>query len=74
LAIVLAILGVIAGLIFSGGVGQGPISGLSGAGIAGGGFLGGLVLLVVNILGGYLGGKLGGPSERQTRETSSRVR
>jgi hypothetical protein len=33
-----------------------------------------LVLLVVNILAGYLGGRLSESSGTQTRQTSSRVR
>ena len=76
LAVIFTVLGVLISLISSGG-GPGLVSGVStieGVSIVGGGLLAGLIFLVVNILGGYLGGKLSESFGTRTRQTSSRVR
>ncbi len=65
LAVILAILGVVAGLIFSGGqvTGLQSITTLEGVGLASGGALATIAVLIANILGGYVGGKISGPEE-----------
>ena len=73
LAVILAILGLLVMLISGGGDAQFP-SAAAVFDFAGGGILFGLILLVVNIAGGYLGGRLGEPSGTQSQQTSSRVR
>ncbi|MGH3086205.1 MAG: hypothetical protein ACRDSJ_02655 [Rubrobacteraceae bacterium] len=76
LAIILAVLGVVAGLVFSGG----QLSGLQnisfgeGLGLAGGGLLAFLSVVIVNVLGGYVGGKISGPDEGPAASRPSRVR
>jgi uncharacterized membrane protein len=65
LAIILAILGILAGLVFSGGqvsAIQG-VSAIEGVGLASGGILAAIAVLIVNIVGGYVGGKISGPEE-----------
>lgn len=58
---VVAIIWVVLAVLFTGGeVPRAPI----GLGPAGGAFLAGLSLFLVNLLGGYLGGKWGEPSRR----------
>ncbi len=59
--IVIAIVWVILSLVVTGGE-RLPAAPVGFGQIAGGAFLAGLVLFVVNLLGGYLGGKLGEPS------------
>lgn len=65
LAIVLLILGAVAGLIFSGGQVSGfqSISAFEGIGLASGGILTAIAVFIVNILGGYVGGRISGPTE-----------
>jgi hypothetical protein len=58
--IVLAIIWIVLGLIPTGGE-RLPAAPVGFGGIAGGAFLAGLILLLVNLFGGYLGGKLGEP-------------
>ena len=55
MGIVLAIILAIFGVVFTGGVALPPVN----FGLAVAALLAGLVLFLVNLLGGYLGGKLG---------------
>ena len=56
--IILAIILAIFNVVFTGGVALPPVN----FGLAGAAVLAGLVLFLVNLLGGYIGGKLGAPS------------
>ncbi len=58
LGIVLAVILAIFDVILTGGVALPPVN----FGLAGAALLAGLILFLVNLLGGYIGGKLGAPS------------
>ncbi len=63
LGVVLALILAVFGIVFVEGVAIPPVN----FGLAGGALLAGLVLFLVNLFGGYVGGKLGEPSRLESR-------